>query len=372
MKITVIGPYPPFRGGISDFNFSLSRELSKNHDLQLINFTTQYPNILFPGKTQYKSNDENDLQSERVLSSINPISWKKTANNIIEFDPDLVIIQYWMPFFSFSYSAVIKKIKKIKKIKVIAICHNIILHEDKGVYKYFTKRFLRRVDRFVVMSESVRNDLINIKPNATPKTLFHPIYELFGTEIDKNSAMEKLGIVSRNVILFFGLIREYKGLDILLKSIPIIINKLPDFKIVIAGECYENSQKYIDIIDELKLSDYIDIRMEFIPENEVVNYFSAADVVVLPYKTATQSGVTQIAYNFNRPVIISNVGGLSEIVVDGETGFVVKPHPEELAEAIIRFFDESKFNKFTDNIKEYKKRYSWNNFANQLMEFSKQ
>lgn len=370
MKITIIGPYPPFRGGISDFNFSLSNELYKNNELQIINFTTQYPKILFPGKTQYKSGSKNQLTSDRILSSLNPMSWKKTSNKIIRINPDLIIIQYWMPFFTLAYNSILKNIKSNDKTKVIAICHNLIPHEDKGFYRYFTKRFLDKVDKFILMSKSVQTDLTKFIPNAKFKTLFHPIYDLFGNEIDKITAREKLAIKQEKVILFFGLIREYKGLDILLNSIPILKNRLKDYKVVIAGECYENPQKYLDIIKELDIKEYIDINLDFIPDDKISNYFSAADIVVLPYKTATQSGITQIAFNFNRPVIISDVGGLSETVIDGKTGYVVSPESEPIAGAIVKYFEKNKYYEFSENIKNYKKNYSWKTFTQKLMEFA--
>lgn len=369
MKITIIGPYPPFRGGISDFNYSLSKELSKNNELQLINFSTQYPKLLFPGKTQYKD-DSSDNKSNRILNSINPFSWRKTAKRIIEYNPDLVILQYWMPFFTFAYNSIIKKIKKNSDASIIALSHNLIPHEDKSFFKYLTKRFLNKIDKFVVMSKSVKTDLLEIKPNADYVNLFHPIYNLFGEEIDKDSAKQILDLKAKKIILFFGLIREYKGLDTLLNAVPLFRKHLKDFKIVIAGECYEDPQKYIDIVNRLKIDKYLDIRMDFIPDRDVKYYFSAADVIVLPYKTATQSGITQIAYNFNRPVILSNVGGLSEIVIDGKTGYVVNPDPNDLTNAINKFFTENKFQEFYNNIKEYKKEYSWKTFADKLIEFS--
>jgi len=370
MKISVIGPYPPFRGGISDFNYSLYREISKDNELQLINFTTQYPKILFPGKTQFKVEDSQDNKGNRVMSSINPLSWRNSANRIIEYNPDIIFVQYWMPFFAFAFNSIVKNIKKRCNAKIIAICHNLTPHEDWVFYKYITKGFLENIDKYVVMSDSVQSDLLYFIPNAEYKTLFHPIYDLFGEEIDIIEARKKLGITNQNIILYFGLIREYKGLDILLKSIQFLKNELDDFKVILAGECYENPQKYFDIIEELKLDKYLDINMEFIPDNDVKNYFSASNVVVLPYKTATQSGITNIAYNFNRPVIISDVGGLSETVLNGKTGYVTKPLPKDIANSVIKYFTENKYQEFSGNIKDYKKQYSWSIFANKLMEFA--
>lgn len=370
MKITLIGPYPPFRGGISDFNYSLSKELKKNHDLQIINFTTQYPKFLFPGKTQYKSNYAESTESNRTLSSINYFAWRRTANLIIDFNPDIVIIQYWMPFFSISYNSVIKRIKRKIDTQILATCHNLIPHENKSYFEYFTKKFLKNIDKFVVMSKSVENDLLRLRNDADFITTFHPIYDLFGVTKDKKKARKDIDIKSKKILLFFGLIREYKGLDILLNSIPIIKGELNEFKLVIAGECYENDRKYAEMIANLDITNAIVWINKFISEDKVVDYFSAADVVVLPYKTATQSGVTQIAFNFNRPVIISDVGGLSEMVEDGINGYVVKPVAEDIANAIIKFFKENKTNEFSKNVSLTKDSYSWHTFANNLVQFS--
>lgn len=369
MKITIIGPYPPFRGGISDFNYSLVNELSKKNELQLINFSVQYPKLLFPGKTQYKDEIKENGKSIRILNSVNYLSWIKTVKNIKKFSPDLVLFQYWMPFFAFAYNSIIKKLNN-RNFHTLAICHNLIPHEDKSFYNYLTKRFVNRIDKFIVMSKSVRADLMELKPNADNVELFHPIYDLFGEEIQKDTAKQKLGITEKNVALFFGLIREYKGLDILLKAVSLLSKHLKDFKLIIAGECYENPQKYYDIINRLDIEHSLEIRMEFISDSDVKCYFSAADVVVLPYKTATQSGITQIAYNFNRPVILSDVGGLSEIIIDGKTGYVVNPNSNDVTNAISKFFADNKFQEFHDNIIEYKKNFSWETFAERLIEFT--
>ena len=372
MKITMIGPFPPFRGGISDFNYSLSRELSKAQEVQLINFTTQYPRLLFPGKTQFRSDFDDKFKSQRILSSVNPLSWNKTVNKICNFNPDLIIFQYWMPFFTFAYNYIIERVKKQINTEIIAICHNLTPHEDKSFYKSLTKRYLRKVDKFVVMSEVVQSDLENFKPEAVYKKLFHPLYELFGSELDKQTAQDSLRLKNKNIILFFGLIREYKGLDLLLKSIPLFAHIVKDFQVIIAGECYENPNKYLKIVEALNIEEYVKWDMEFVPDEAVNLYFSAADLVVLPYRSATQSGITKIAYNFNRPVIISDVGGLSEIVENGKTGYIVKPDKQELADAIIAFFNGNKFQEFSNNVKQFKGQYSWNTFAAQLLEFSRE
>lgn len=370
MRITLIGPFPPFRGGISDFNSALLNELNKNHNLQLINYSTQYPKFLFPGKTQYKEVVDEPPKSERILSSVNPFSWKNTANKIIKFNPDIVVIQYWMPFFAPALRKISILLKKNIDAKIVAICHNINPHEKYNFIQFFTKMFLNKIDRFIVMSESVKSDLLKIVPNAKFKLTAHPIYNIFGNTIDKETARKHLNIKAKNVILYFGLIREYKGLDILLKSIPKIKLALNDFIVIVAGECYEKTEKYYNIIKNLKIENSVDLRLKFIPDNKVAQYFSAADVIALPYRTATQSGITQIAYNFNRPVIVSDVGGLAEIVPNGKVGYVVDPNADEFANAIIKFYDENKFDEFSKNIQTHKQLFSWNKFAANLMELA--
>lgn len=368
MRITLIGPFTPFRGGISDFNTALFNELSISHDIQRINYSTQYPKFLFPGKTQYKDNVDESPKSERILSSINPYTWSKTVEKIIEFQPDLVVIHYWMPFFAPALRKIVVLVNKKIDTKIIAICHNLIPHEKNRFNQFFTKYFIKKVDRFVVMSKSVKSDLLKIALNSKIRLINHPIYNIFGNTIDKEIARKSLGIKAKNVILYFGLIREYKGLDILLKSIPKTKQELNDFIVIVAGECYEKIEKYYAIVENLKIQDSVDFRLKFIPDEEVSKYFSATDIVTLPYRTATQSGIIQIAYNFDRPVIVSNVGGLAEIVPNGKTGYVVKPDSDEFANAIIKFFKEDKFDKFSKNIETHKQLFSWEKFVDNLLE----
>ncbi len=370
MRITLLGPFPPFRGGISDFNLALFNELNRSHDIQIINYSTQYPKFLFPGKTQYKADVGEFPKSERVLSSINPFTWSKAVNKIIEFKPDVVVIHYWMPFFVTALRKISISLKNKIDVKIIVICHNIIPHENHFFYQHFTKALLNKIDRFVVMSNSVKLDLLKIVPNAKFRLTPHPIYSIFGNTIDKDTARKNLNIKAKNVILYFGLIREYKGLDILLNGIPKIKQELNDFVVIVAGECYEKTEKYYTIIEKLKIQDSVDMRLKFIPDNEISEYFSAADVVALPYRTATQSGITQIAYNFNRPVIVSDVGGLAEIVPNGKNGYVVKPESNEFAKAIVKFFKEDKFDEFSKNIKIHKQLFSWEIFVDNLMKLA--
>jgi len=370
MRISLIGPFPPFRGGISDFNTTLFNQLDKSHNIQVINYSTQYPQMLFPGKTQFKDVEDNSVKNKRILSSINPLTWNKTAIKIIKFQPDIIILHYWMPFFAPALRKIALLLKKKTDAKIIAICHNLIPHEKHSFTQLFTKIFINKIDRFIIMSESVKSDLLEILPEAIYKLTPHPIYNIFGNNIDKEIARKNLNIKAKKVILYFGLIREYKGLDILLNSIPQIKRELNDIIVIVAGECYEKKEKYYDIIEKLKIQDSVDLRLKFIPDDEVSEYFSAADVVALPYKNATQSGIIQIAYNFSRPVIVSDVGGLAEIVPNGKVGYIVKPQSEDFATAIIKFFKEDKFEELSKNIETHKQLFSWENFVNNLMELA--
>ena len=369
MNIIVVGPYPPFRGGIADLNYALVKNLSRKHVVNVINFTTQYPSLLFPGKTQYKPDFKpSKFESERLVSSINPWSWKRTADRILDQSPDFVIFRYWMPFFAIALGNIAKKIKGISDIPILAICDNIIPHERRLFDTFLTRYFLTKVDRFIVLSKSVERDLIYLNPSAIYRYSPHPIYNIFGDALDKMEARQKLGISSEKVILYFGLIREYKGLDILINAAGELKNHLENFKVLVVGECYENPEKYENLVKQNNVENIVELKLEFVPDEEVASYFSAADVVALPYRSATQSGIVQIAYHFNRPVIVSNVGGLPEIVPDGEVGYVVEPIPIEFSRAIREFYEYKKEAEFSANIAMYKKRFSWDNMINTIEE----
>lgn len=361
MKIIIVGPFPPYRGGIADLNSSLSQHLAKKHSVRNINFNTQYPGFLFPGKTQYKPEAELDTcESERRLSSINPITWKLTADSIIASDPDLVIFRFWMPFFAPAFRAIAKRIKKRHHAKIMAICDNIIPHEARLMDRFLTLAFFRQVDKFLVMSKKVESELLTYLPGAEYCYSPHPIYDKFGDIVTQAEARRRLHIdPSKKVILHFGLIRQYKGLDLLIRSLPLLKGNIEELVVLIAGECYENQQTYRDLIDELKLTDIVRIKFEFIPDSEIKYYFSAADLVVLPYRSASQSGIVQIAYHFDKPVIVTRVGGLPEIVPDGQAGYVVEPDPDQIAAAVRKYFAGTDSADFPLFIQSYKERFSW-------------
>ena len=360
MKIVLVGPFPPFRGGISDLNAALADHLSKRHEIHAINFTTQYPKVLFPGKTQFKKGDPaQEVDSIRCLSSINPFSWRKTAYKIIDIDPDLVLFRFWLPFFAPAFSGVAKKIRKYSDATIMVICDNIIPHEERLLDTRLTKRFFGFIDSFIVLSKKVENELLSFIPEAKYKYSPHPIYSIFNNTLSKEQAKAELKLATKKVLLFFGLIREYKGLDILINAMEKIKTELEDYTLLIVGECYENENKYTELIKKAGITDNVKCHYSFIPDNEVGKYFSAADVVVLPYKTASQSGIVQIAYHFDTPVIVSNVGGLPEIVDEGKTGYCVEPNSNAFAKAIKAFYENDNISEMNSNISEYKSQFSW-------------
>ena len=364
MKIVLVGPFPPFRGGISDLNVALAHHLSKRHEIHAINFTTQYPKVLFPGKTQFKKGDYAlEVDSIRCLSSINPFSWRKTANKIIDLEPDLVLFSFWLAFFAPAFSGVAKKIKKYSDATIMVICNNIIPHEKHLLDTRLTKRFFGFIDSFVVLSKKVENELLSFVPGAKYKYSPHPVYNIFKNTLSKEQAKAELKIATKKVLLFFGLIRKYKGLDILINAMEKINTELEDYTLLIVGECYENKDKYTDLIKKAGITNNVQCHYSFIPDNEVGKYFSAADVVVLPYKTASQSGIVQIAYHFDTPVIVSNVGGLPEIVDEGKTGYCVEPSPNSFAKAIKAFYEKDNISEMNSNISDYKSQFSWDNMV---------
>lgn len=372
MKIVIVGAFPPFRGGIANFNHTLAESLSTEHKVHALNFTTQYPDLLFPGKSQYNENKvPGDYPSERKLSSINPLTWSKTANRIIALRPDLIIIKYWMPYFAPAFTGVLKNVKRELNVKALVICDNIIPHEKRIWDDFLTKRFFNLVDHFLVMSRSVENDLLTLYPDASYVYTPHPLFDLFGSPVDNNTARKELGITEEKLLLYFGLIRPYKGLDILIKTAKILKEKMDNFRILAVGDCYEDQEIYRQLIKENDVADVFDLRTKFIPNEKVHIYFSAADLVVLPYKSATQSGVVPIAYHFNKPVVVSAVGGLKEIVENGKTGYVVQPTAEAMANGILTFFQHRDAIDFQGEILKFKSRFSWAEFIRQMLSLVK-
>jgi D-inositol-3-phosphate glycosyltransferase len=368
MKIIILSTAFPLRGGIAHFIGLLYKELSKDNEVKVITFKRQYPSILFPGKSQLEENaDVEKIPTLQAVDSINPFNWIKIGRQIKKDKPDLLIYKYWMPFFAPCFGTISKIAKRNRKTKILTICDNVIPHEKKPGDIAFTKYFFKRVDYFVLLSQKVKDDLLSIFPKAKNAILPHPIYSNFGDPIEKEKAKEFLKLKDEKLILFFGFIRDYKGLDVMIETLGKLKDKLA-VKLIVAGEFYSNKEKYFNLIERFGVKDFLHLFTDFIPTSEVKYYFSAADCVILPYKDATQSGIVQIAMNFRKPVIATNVGGLAEVVIEGKTGFIVeKEKPEQLASAILKFYQENKESEFVDNISEQLEKYSWSNFVNGIM-----
>lgn len=367
MKIAYLSVFYPFRGGIAQFNASLYRELEKEHEIYSFTFTRQYPKILFPGKTQYvtSADQADEIPSEQLLDTINPLTYLTTANKILDFKPDLLIMKFWMPFFAPSLGFVASRLKK-SGTKIITVLDNVIPHEKRIGDIQLIKYFLKQNHGFIAMSETVKKDLLSLKPDAVYSLKPHPIYSHFGPSISKNNALKKLNLnPDKKTILFFGFIRDYKGLDLLIDAVQYLSDS---FQIVVAGEVYGNFEKYDKQINNLNIREQIQTFIRYIDDNEVPIFFSAADVCVLPYKSATQSGIVQIAYNFDLPVIATNVGGLSEMVLDNETGLIINEQNSKLlADKINFYFSNNLEGKFREGIRKRKAFFSWKGFSEEII-----
>jgi glycosyltransferase involved in cell wall biosynthesis len=370
VKIAFLSPFYPFRGGIAQFSDSLYLELAKENDVKAFTFTRQYPKILFPGKTQYvsKSDTNRNITAERTLDSVNPFSYYKTAKEIIAFKPDVVLMSYWMPFFAPALGKIAGILRK-NGIKVIAILHNVIAHEKRLGDEALTKYFFNRCDGFVILNKASEKDLLGLKPDARYIIHPHPLYDHYGDKISAIEARAKLNIpLDKKVILFFGFIRKYKGLDILIEAMKDLDD---EYLLLIAGEVYGDFKKYDEQIDKLNIRNKINLQIKYIPETEIPLYFSASDVCVLPYRTATQSGIVGISYHFELPVIVTNTGGLAEMVEENKTGLIVEQaNPQNITSALKRYFNERLKEKFIPNIKEYKSHHSWKAFADSIIQLA--
>ncbi len=374
MKITIIGTAYPYRGGLSVYNERLANEFLKNkHDVVIETFTLQYPNFLFPGKTQYADWEApKNLKINRSINSVNPFNWIKTGRKIKKQKSDIVIIKFWLPFMGPAFGTIAKIIRKNKHTRVISILDNIIPHEKRVGDKMFARYFVRNVDGFIAMSQSVLNDL-NIFDTRKPREFCpHPLYDNFGEQISREKALSNLNLdKDYKYILFFGLIRDYKGLDLLIKAFADKRLRNHKVKLIIAGEFYSDSEKYLSLIKDNKLNEYIILKPDFIPDAEVANYFCAADLIAQPYKTATQSGVTQIAYHFEKPMLVTDVGGLAEIVPDKKVGYVVNPDVNEISDALLDFIENKSLNDFLPNILQEKKKYEWSRMLETIFDIYK-
>ena len=372
MKIAILSCFYPYRGGISQFNACLYGELSRTHDVKAFNFSRQYPEFLFPGKTQFVTEDDEavPVESTSLLDTANPFTYIKTYRAIREWKPDVLIVRYWMSYFAPSLGYITRKMKK--HCKVISILDNVIPHEQRFFDTPLTRYFLKGSTGCVTLCEAVSEDLLKMKPDARYTVIQHPLYSHFGQKKPREDAERKLGLKSgKKNILFFGLIRKYKGLDILLEA----FEKLPDdYQLIIAGEPYGSFEPYQKIIDRLPGKERIVKVLKYIKDSEVSDYFSAADLAVLPYRSATQSGISSVSYHFEVPMIVTDVGGLKETIGDRGTGIVASEgSPEAISREILRFFSSEEIRKnCIENIRKEKERLSWKTFAEKLTGFIEQ
>lgn len=361
-RVVIVGTAYPYRGGLAVYNERLAREYqSKGYDVTIYTFTLQYPNFLFPGKTQYSTSaPPEDLHIVRKVNSVNPFNWLKVGNEIKKICPELVIIKFWLPFMAPCLGTIARMVRRNKVTRVVSILDNIIPHEHRIGDSLFARYFVGSVDGFVAMSQSVLNDAETFDKKKPKIFSPHPLYDNFGKHVVREEAIEQLGLdPSMRYILFFGLIRDYKGLDWLLRAFADKRLADKDIRLIVAGEFYNNAEQYETLERELGIQGRVIWHREFVPDEKVRYYFSAADLIAQPYKSATQSGVTQIAYHFERPMLVTNVGGLAEIVPDGKVGYVVEPKVEAIADALVDWSTSDKTTHFVQGLKEEKRKYSW-------------
>ncbi|MFV1980902.1 MAG: glycosyltransferase [Rhodothermia bacterium] len=381
-RIVMIGPAQPFRGGIAHFSNRLAVALADKFDVQLLTFSRQYPEILFPGKSQLEGS-EWDLPHtpERLIDSVNPASWRRCGRWLASQKPDVIMLVHWLPFFVPAYLGVLRAYRKAlpddaTHAHVNIFLHNVFPHKSFPFTKALMGRLLAKGDSFFTLSGHVTEHLNSMVGDANVLEGFHPVYDIFENAISPGEARQKLGLPERPTMIFFGYVRHYKGLDLLIEALPAVREKI-DAQLIVAGEFYDNKDEIESRIEELGLGNgdnpvvhpVVKVFSDYIPNEEVHLYFSAADVVVQPYRSATPSGVAQTAFFFDKPMIVTDLGVLAEVVPDGKAGFVVPPEdPSALADAIIRLFERGPAT-FTEGVKEQKRRYSWVELADQLAAF---
>ena len=374
-KILILSPAHPLRGGIASFSERLAMELQAEGDEVVIySFSLQYPGFLFPGTTQYSSDPTPAIiQIETVVNSVNTFNWLKIGQRIKKLRPDVVIVRYWLPFMGPSLGTILRLAKSNGHTRVIAITDNVIPHEKRPGDRLFTSYFLKAVDGCVVMSGAVKDDIRTFTKTKPVAFLPHPIYDNYGTAVDRNTALEALNLSpSHQYILFFGFIRKYKGLDLLLEALALPAVKELGIKLIVAGEYYDQASVYEEIIAKNQLEEDVILRTQFIGNEAVKYYFAAASLVVQPYRSATQSGISQIAYHFEKPMIVTRVGGLPEIVKDGKEGYIVEVSPEAIADALVDFFTQQRGPEFVPHLAKAKERFSWENMTAGIKQLANQ
>lgn len=363
MKVVILGTAWPYRGGIAAFNERLARQYqAEGHDVEVVTFTLQYPSFLFPGKTQYSDEPAPaSLSIRRMLNAVNPFSWLRTGWYIRRRRPDLLIVPFWLPFMAPALGTAMRCARR-KGTRRISVIHNLIPHEHRMGDSLFARYFVRSCDGFVTLSRSVLADIDRFDPKQRrPRTYSpHPVYDHYGSALPAAEARRLVGLPAEGrYVLFFGFIRDYKGLDLLLEAMADERLEKMGVRLVVAGEFYGDPKPYHNQIARLDIGSRVALHTDFIPDHEVNRYFCAADLVVQPYKSATQSGVSQIAYHFEKPMVVTRVGGLPEIVPDGRCGFVVDPEPQAIADAIVRYFEEGWHDRLVEGVRAERAKYGW-------------
>ncbi len=364
-KVVIIGPAHPLRGGLASFDERLARQFTEEgNETTIYTFSLQYPGFLFPGTTQYSAEPApKDITIRVRINSINPLNWLIVGNELKVLKPDIIVVRYWLPFMGPCLGTILRIVKRNRQTKVVCIADNIKPHEKRFGDVAFTKYFIGPVDAFITMSEKVMKDLKNIT-NKPARQAVHPLYDNFGEPVSKEEARQHLGLPeNQKIILFFGFIRQYKGLDLLLQAMSLPSIKQSGIKLLIAGEFYEDRKSYDAFIAQNNLLSHLILKTDFIPDSEVRYYLSTADFVIQPYRNATQSGVTPLAYHFEKPMLVTNVGGLPALVPDGKAGLVCEPAPGSIALNILKLYELGE-NYFLPHLREEKKKYSWHYLTN--------
>jgi glycosyltransferase involved in cell wall biosynthesis len=372
-RIVILGTAHPLRGGLASYNERLALQLKQeNHDVVIFTFSLQYPAFLFPGKTQFSDSPAPPGLDIRIcVNSINPFNWYAVAKAIRKYNPDILITKYWLPFMAPCLGSICRLVKKNKHTKIICILDNLIPHEKRIGDYALTRYFMKQVDACIAQSASVLQDINQFSPTIPRKLNPHPIFDNYGEKVSREDALQYLKLDTNiHYLLFFGFIRDYKGLDILLRSMALIKKELPHVRLIIAGEFYANSEYYLSLIKNLELENQVVLKTNYISDEEVRYYFCAADMVVQPYKHATQSGVTQICYHFEKPMLVTRVGGLPEIVPDGIVGYVTDVDEKAVAAAILDFYQQHREAEFSKNIKSEKLKYSWSQMVQSIFEMA--
>ncbi|HEX4958431.1 MAG TPA: glycosyltransferase family 4 protein [Lacibacter sp.] len=363
-NIVIIGPAHPLRGGLASYNERLARQFqNEGHKVTIYTFSLQYPGFLFPGTTQYSSEPKPaDLNIQIKINSVNPFNWLSIGNELKNLKPDVIVVRYWLPFMGPALGTILRRVKKNKHTKLVCIADNIIPHEKRIGDVPFTNYFVKPMDGFITMSEKVWKDLKQFTA-APAQFVPHPLYDNFGEKISKQEARAHLNIPSNEFIfLFFGFIRKYKGLDLLLEAVAKLKERRQHIKVLVAGEFYEDRKQYDELIQQWNINDQLILKTDFIPDSEVKYYLCAADAVVQPYRNATQSGVTPLAYHFEVPMIVTNVGGLPALVPHNKAGLVCEPNAEAIAQTMLTMQQEGTTH-FIPGLQEEKKKYAWNNIT---------